>query len=508
MIDVDKLTRITEIDQWKKTYNEEIEKLDHLYQEEERLYYDLYSTGTQSTRIAEISQIKYQIMTNQKLYNTLIAWREIFQDHVVWKRRLDVFLAKINLERLDSHPELVKLQQKLQSKLMGSKFTYNGIEYNIGKAHSTIMENSDRELRKQLLLEMKKIGRGNEALFRELIQKRNELSKEQGYNNYYSLRCSLREVNMDTYRNEMQNLIEQSKSVVAYWNNRIKEKFGWKRIHLYDQYYTAFNFHRIEGEAFKSIRMKEVLGDIVNSLGINMDHVPVDIKTMEIPYGGFCININPTDIRLVVNKRDSYSAFLSGIHELGHAIDGYFSSYQYPELYRFYSSIAAEAVAELFQTIIADGEFLRKNFDINDELLSQIKSKYQLNDITMIKMNYYYSLVELELYDNPDRSFEEIANQCYQQVFGEEGETFHPASEMFYIENPAFFQDYNYALATRDMIREKFSIKSLYNETDVFQELLNKFIIPNQLFSWNQRVESLCGESHSFKNLVNNISNM
>jgi oligoendopeptidase F len=506
MINFERLNVITNMQDWKKAYIEEIEKLDHLYQEEERLYYKMYTEGIQSKRIDEITRIKHKLMTNERLYETLLSWRNTFCDEEVWKRRLDVFLFKMKQEALDSDPDIVEIQQRLQTTLIESRFAINGKEYNIGSVSSNIMENPDRELRKQLFLEAKKIGKENEELFRMLIQKRNKLANDQGFNNYYHFRCSLKEIDMSHYIEEMNDLIKLSEKTSDYWNNRIMEKFGWEKTHLYDQYFSTFNFNNLQSDSFTSDRMKEVLGNVVNSLGVAMDQLPLKVESIEIPYGGFCININPNDLLLVVNKRNSYSVFLSGLHELGHALDGHFSSYQYPELYRFYSSIAAEAIAELFQTIITDRDFLKNNFDIQDEVYFQIKEINDLTDIKMIKMNYYYSIVEFELYNNPERSFQEIANECYLRVFGYEGETFHPGSEMFYIENPAFFQDYNYALAIREMIRKKFGVTSLYKKTDLFQELIKKFIEPNQLYSWNQRVERLCGEPHTFEYLAKKLA--
>jgi oligoendopeptidase F len=508
MLDFERLYKITDMKNWKEAYTEEIEKLDQLYQEEERLYYEMYSEGKQSKKLSEITTLKYETMTNERLLETLSTWRKKLWNNKIWKRRLDVFISKMKEEALDSHPEVVKIQQELQKNLMESKFSLNGKEYNLGLVHSNIMENPDRAIRKKLFLESKKIGKNNEKLFRVLIQTRNQLAKEQGFMNYYHFRCSQKEMNMNTFIKEMKDIIEHSGETLAEWNQKIMMKFGWDKIHHYDQYFSAFHFNTIQSPAFTSNRMEEVLSDIVNSLGISMDQIPVKIECMEIPYGGFCMNINPNDLRLIVNKRDSYSVFLSGIHELGHVLDGHFSSYRYPELYRFYSSIAAEAIAELFQTIITDRDFLKKNFEIQDDVLTQITEINQLTDITMLKMNYFHSLVEFELYNAPERSMQDIADESYQCVFGYEGEAFHPASEMFYIENPAFFQDYNYALAIRDMIREKFQVTSLYKEPNLFKKLVNTFIKPNQQYSWNQRLEKLCGEPHSFAYLTNTVKAM
>lgn len=497
--------QLTDPNDWKNLYSEEMKKLDQLYQEEERLYYQMYAHGKETQRLEEIQKIKHELMTNEALIENISSWKVRFKEDHVWSRRLDVFLAKMKQESLDCHPKLVEIQHNLQSKLLESKFQVDGKEYSLGSVHSNIMENPDRNLRKKLFLGAKRIGEEHEDLFRKLLQTRNKLAKQHGFENYYYFRCQLKEIDIEAYFSQMNVLIEKLGESSTYWNTRIKEKFGWETIHLYDQYYSTFNFHHLEGEYFNAGRMEEVLEDVVNSLGLDIKQIPISIESIEIPYGGFCINVNPNELKLVVNKRNSYSAFLSGIHELGHVIDGYYCSFDYPELYRFYSSIAAESVAELFQTIITEKEFLRKNFNIQEEEYTRIEEMNHLLDLNMVKMNYYYSLVEYELYKNPERKFQEIANDCYRYVFGFEGEAFHPASEMFYIENPAFFQDYNFALASRDMIRTKYKIKSLYGNRKAFQDIIEVYIKPGQLYSWQERIESLCGEPHSFNCLEESL---
>ncbi|KAA0549918.1 M3 family oligoendopeptidase [Bacillus sp. BGMRC 2118] len=505
MLNFERLKSITIPKKWQIAYSEEIHKLDLLYQEEERLYYEMYTTGKQSSRVDEISQVKHSLMTDDELYQTLVSWRANFIDNHVWKRRLDVFLNRMQQESLDSHPDIVALQQQLQSRLLESQITVRGKEYNLGTVHSTIMDHSDRELRRLLFLESKKIGLHAEDLFRSLIKKRNQLAQDKGYQNYYDFICKLKDIHLDSYIKEMNELINQSTQTSNYWDKTIKEKFNWEKIHHYDQYFSTFHFHSINNDIFQTTRLEEILDDIVQGLGITIKDLPVTIEQLEIPYGGFCVNINPNDLRLVVNKRKSYSLFLSGIHEMGHVVDGHYSSYRYPELYRFHSSIAAEAIAELFQTIMTDQDFLKNNFHIEDEVYTQIKDIHELTDLKLVKINYFYSLVEYNLYNDPEKSFQELADECYVQVYGYEAETFHPASEMFYIENPVFFQDYNFALAIREMVRDKFNIENLYREENVFQELIQTIIEPNQLYSWRERVQLLCGEPHTFKYLAKNI---
>ncbi|WP_456274596.1 hypothetical protein [Bacillus sp. AK031] len=504
-LNFNRLAAITDRDQWKQIYEEEICMLDTIYQEEERLYYGLHAGEEPSGRLDEIQILKHNLMTDSVVKETMTTWKDKLKDDRIWQRRLSVFLAKMEQEGLDSHPELSGLHKELQASLLNSEFVVNGKSYNLGSVHSAIMDHPDRTLRKRLMREAKQIGIIHESRFRKLIKKRNELAQKAGFENYYHIRCSLKGIDIGQYMEEMDILLKNTKDAAGYWDERIKEKFSWETINHYDHYFSIFQFNEIDPSIFSSVSIHSVMQDILEGIGISAKSVPFKLETLEIPYGGFCINISPQEIKLVVNKRQSYSVYLSGIHEMGHAVDGHYSSFEYPELYRFYSSIAAEGVAELFQTIVADEEFLQKNFNIDQTIVGQMQEINKVTEMKMVRINHYYALVEYKMYANPEGDFQEMADDCYLRVFGEEGEAFHPASEMFYVENPAFFQDYNYALAIRDMIRKRYGIISPYNQAEFFQKLLASFIHPNQQYTWQERVRMLCGADFTFECLAETL---
>ncbi|WLR44143.1 hypothetical protein LC087_08695 [Bacillus carboniphilus] len=66
------LYSIKDPSQWKSTYNEEIKKLDKLYQEEEQLLYKYYIDGQKPKRMDEIDTIKTNILMDKSLKKTLI----------------------------------------------------------------------------------------------------------------------------------------------------------------------------------------------------------------------------------------------------------------------------------------------------------------------------------------------------------------------------------------------------------------------------------------------------
>lgn len=91
VLNFNRLNTITNVNEWKQAYDEEIHKLDELYQEEERLYYKMYAEGIESERIAEIRQIKHELMTDEALILTLSSWKDSLHEDPIWHRRIHVF---------------------------------------------------------------------------------------------------------------------------------------------------------------------------------------------------------------------------------------------------------------------------------------------------------------------------------------------------------------------------------------------------------------------------------
>jgi hypothetical protein len=282
----------------------------------------------------------------------------------------------------------------------------------------------------------------------------------------------------------------------------VKEKFGWEDLYYYDLMYVAFNFFKVDERLFPAAKMEAALADMFESLGLEPKKMGIDFELKSIPFGGYCTAFSKDKIKLIVNKRDGFSAFLTGTH---HALYDHFSSDEYPELYRMKSVVGHEGMAELFQAVSVQEEFLRKNFAVGEDVCQQIQEMNNLFDVIIILYNYMLSLIEFRMYENPEQDFQALSNECYHEVFGLKGEGPHPAKEMFFVSFPVYIQDYIFACGIRDMIHEHFGIRGMYGQAEIFEKLKEVYMHPSERYTWLEKVETLCGKKFSFEYLEKHL---
>lgn len=500
-LNIQLLIETTDEKEWKNIYESEILKLDKLYQEEERLIHEYYTSGKRSPRLEEIAQTKHNIMTNDKLISTLSRWEKKLPD-LTWKKRIHVLLNYLKQEVDENNPSIVEKKENLKKSLIQETFVIDDTTYDIGLTQATLMESANRDLRQKLFKASNKVNKSIEEEFRSLIQARNQLANQHGYSNYYEYRFSLLDINLKDFLNQINQLIKTLKDLTDKWNKRIKTEYGWADLHFFDVNFAALNFSHLDSSLFPVNKLEDALNDMMESIALKPEQLPIEISLHSLPFGGYCSPVSPNELYVVINKVNSFIAFLTGFHETGHAIDNYFADYKYSEFYRFKSIISAECISELFQTVATDPEFLKRNFNVDNDVILQVKEMESLTNLIVLKTSIYLSLLEHEIYANPNADLQEISNQLAKDIFDVQGEGVNPYKQFLYVDSPTYMQDYIFALAFREMVRSSFKIQSLYGETEVFEKVKNEFIIPAEGKAWKEKAESLCGEKFTFKYLA------
>ncbi|MCD8511135.1 MAG: M3 family metallopeptidase [Bacillus sp. (in: Bacteria)] len=500
-------TNVTTETDWKKQYELFILKMEKLYQERAIHQIDYLLTGKPSEQLPEISKALHEHLTNKKVKESLEYWKSKLTDPL-WKRRLSVMLHAMEMELLKSNPTVTEKTTPLERKLMGKIYDVGNKQLNAGEVQATLMESPDRELRRQVFSAANAYGGEVEEELRSLIKTRNKLAQENGYPNFYEYCFHAKGLRVEEFIKEMDELLERCTDATAYWEEKIKTTFGWEEIHFYDMMYLALNFHQTDPALFSSDKLKPALNNMLESVGIQPEEFPMEMNLESIPFGGCCISISPNELNIIINKREALSAFLTGAHEVGHAIDNHYTSYEYPEFFRFKSIIGAECMSELFQTVYSDEDFLRTNFNVNDKIIAHIKEGEHLLNLFMVKFNYFMARLEHAMYTKPDEDYQRLSNSLYKEIFGYDGEGPHPAREQIFTALPVYVQDYLYALGVRDMIRHHFQITSMYGQKDVFDKVKTHFMKPGERYTWKERAKNLCGEGFTFDYLGRTVGKL
>lgn len=505
-MDLDRLMKIQEEEAWKAAYEEEICKLEITFRELALLQYEMTTKKIESPRLNEIQNAHYQIFTDPRFTEMLRTWEQKISD-AKWKRRISVLKNKALEEEIESHPTIASIKNSLLSMILNKTFTLHGETYSISSAQTCLMMNHDRQIRKDLFVEIVKYGKETISQFRELVLARNGLAQEKGYSNYLHFVFEyIYGLDWEWYREQGKQMLKQTEAISKEWEARFKDKFGWNDVQYHDLLFAAFNYYDIPTTAFPSEKIKEALELTCAHFGIELSSTPIQLAICELPYGGLMNAISPMDIRIAVRKRDGFGAYKVALHEMGHALYEYFSSQQPPELFRFKNLIGHEAMAETFMTISAQSKWLRDTFQADESVIEQIKESEHLFFLILTKFYFYQSLVEHAIYENPEADFQELSDKLAQEVFGVKGKAMCPTVEALFLAYPVYTHSYIFADGIRDMLRKAFNVDGLYENQQVFEAIRQSFMEPSESLTWQEKIQTLCGEKFTFQYFIDYLA--
>jgi hypothetical protein len=120
------------------------------------------------------------------------------------------------------------------------------------------------------------------------------------------------------------------------------------------------------------------------------------MKSSSSNTSSFCAALNiPSDIRIVLHKKNGHLLYSSVLHELGHALQ---FMYQTPELskeYKYFPQIK-EGYSLLFESLLRNKYFLRENiFNYDEELIhdfTKMKNYWDLKNIIIHIVSFIFTL--------------------------------------------------------------------------------------------------------------------
>ncbi|MBY0121263.1 hypothetical protein [Bacillus sp. S/N-304-OC-R1] len=499
IFDLDTLILIQDEEEWKKAYEKEIHKLDNSFRELAEIEFNELKGMDNSLRLEEIQNEHNQLFMDSRFLSHLEYWEKKVSD-VFWKRRLSVLMKKVMESRIESDFRVVKIKQALQEKIMNKLIVFNSEEIPMAKVQTHFMNNPDRILRKALLKEANIFGEELSSEFKKLIEVRNQLAKEEGFDNYHSyLFNGIYNLSFQEYFAQGSKLIKGVENISAEWENQFRDKFGWDKSEYSDVLYTALNYFDIPESLFLGEKIIDAYHFTCRHFGLEPEHLPISFDLYDIPFGGLMSAISYDDIRIMVKKRNGFSGFSVGLHEMGHAIYEYFSSRRAPELFRFKNIIGHEIMAEIFMTIASQREWLEDFLEVDSKIIEKIKASEHLFSLTLTKLYFYQSILEQKIYENPNQDLQALANSVFEEIYDIKAEAIHPATDMMYLLYPVYTHNYIYAYAARDMIRSKFEVEGLYKSNTLFDILKTEFMEPTEEKDWIEKIRLICDEDFTFK---------
>jgi peptidyl-dipeptidase A len=280
----------------------------------------------------------------------------------------------------------------------------------------------DQDLRREAWEASKSVGGEVEGTVRELARLRNQLAREQGYENYYARSLELQDIEageLARIMGELESATEAPfREMKVEIDAKLREKFGVEYVmpwHLSGPF-----FHRapeaadidldryFEGEDLEDItrRTFDALGLDVRGVISNSDLYEREGKSQH----AFCARIGrnyPYDVRVLANVKPDAYWMDAMLHEFGHAVYERHVNPRLPYLLRTHAHAnTTEAIALMMGALVDDPGWLRSIARVEKERLDEDAEKLaahrRADKMTLARFVLVMYHFEQALYADPD----------------------------------------------------------------------------------------------------------
>lgn len=355
----------------------------------------------------------------------------------------------------------------------------------------------------------------------QLVEIRNTIAQENGFQNFYELKMYSQELSSSfmielirDLRRELDPLYQSVKSKI---DQKLAQSYGINRRELRPWHYEHPFFQYVQEEEFEQRdidieRLKNQLSEWFTKRNVNLDSIldQSDLSVREDKsQASFCLNLDRgKDIRLSCHLTSDTHSIKILLHELGHAFFENELEARLPFILRQPYIFLSEAIATLFErlplTLSNEGNL--KEYD--ERSGSYSPSLVNINNL--IKLYWSITVVEFErkLYESPRENLNEIWWGLVEEIQGIQRPSYWSqlpcwAAKPHLTTLPVYYQNYLIGDILAAQIEKTLTSNfgSWYNE-DAFEYLKKTIIHPGQSKSWSNILTTFNGSGFSCREYI------
>ncbi len=490
----------------KELLDERDDKLESISYEISRLTYQRFFDRKSNPRLSELETERGKLMLDPSFASQLAEWLPRVTEPVL-ARRLENSKTQLQLGQVAAHPEVLTLKQKLDEMMVGYLYPLGDKRVDITGVRQTVRASADRDLREKAWHSYGELSDKMSEQMIELINLRNRVSSELGYDTYADLMLESGELSLQEAEEMLERIVEQTSQVYDKFIKDGAQKLGLGKIEPWDVQYILESTGGVPDSLFPRNGIIDAVSEWAQKMELNMNELGIHIETADIPYNGLCMGLGRNEIRILGNPADGYSYYRTAFHELGHGIHAVKMKQDYFSLRRE-GSVFNEAMAEAFGYVPTCERWL------TDRGLSSDQARAALQAARgplffFLRQRTVLALLEYMLYrgqqDNPDKYLGEIE----ARVFGcEANSSPRWAANAWYVNYPVYWQNYILADVVTSQIYHHLeeTYGHPHHNKEAVDFLLDKYIAPGALIPWRKKVEENTGKPLSVEALVEDIN--
>jgi len=399
-----------------------------------------------------------------------------------------------------------------------------------------ILLNSHEPSRRQAAWEASKlIGEQVEEKVLELVELRNASAKKAGFDNYYTMRLTLQELDEVQLFNLLAQVDELTRPHWKTYKSSLDEELSsqhgigpaeLKPWHYQDPFFQeAPQQGESLNEIYKGVDIAETSRLFFGKIGLDVDDILERSDLYERDnknQHAFCTCIDrKQDCRILCNLRDDEYWMGTQLHELGHAVYDKYIDQDLPFLLRSYAHISTtESIAMLFGRLSKNGEFLKEYCQLNSEKARHIDKSAQAqlsaNLLVFVRWVLVMTHFERALYQGSTKNLNQLWWDYVEQFQEVKRIPLRDkpdwAAKLHLACAPVYYQNYLLGEMTASQIKHALetSLKSkpedLYGSVEIGNFLKEKLFSFGARFPWNETLRLATGEELKAKYFLRDIA--
>lgn len=510
---------------------EPLEKASHL------AWWNLAVTGDEkySLQINETNVAIRKIYSSPEDYQFLRS--QPIPDDPLLNRQLTLLLNAY-LENQIPHEmieEIVKLESEIESIYTNFRPTIDNQTLSNNDLKQILAEGIDSKKRRAAWEASKLIGPQVLEKVLQVVELRNACAIKVGFDNYYTMRLKLQELEEDKLFQLLDELEQLSN---PYWqkykedlDQNLSAKFGIDKEELMPWHYHDPFFQEAPQQSldlnrfYKGQNIAELSRAFYQTIGLNVDDILARSDMYEREnksQHAFCLCIDrKEDVRILCNVRDNEYWMGTQLHELGHAAYDKFIDQTLPYLLRTFAHISStESIAMLFGRLSKSGDFLQLYCGISKEEAKDIdvSTKRQSAANLLVFTRWVLVMVNFEraMYQQKDINLNELwwdyveRFQAVNRVPMRDQPDW--AAKLHLACAPVYYQNYLLGEMTASQLKHTLektlsSLKENFvNSPTVGEFLKTKFFNLGAKYPWNETIYLATNEKLNPQYFVKDIS--
>ncbi len=446
------------------------------------------------------------------------------------KRQLNVLYNGYIENQIDSTlmKEMIDLETKIDQTFSSFRGTIKGKQVSNNEINSILKSETRSQKRKQAWQASKQVGDAIVDDLLKLAKLRNKAAQSLGYENFHTMKLSLREQDVNT----ISQIFDELYGLTFEPFNEMKSDIDATLANMYDvdandlkpwHYHDPFFQETplilevdLDGY-YKNQDIKELASSYY--MGIGMPVAPILKKSDLYEREGknphaFCTDIDRSgDVRILCNLKDTERWMETMLHELGHGVYDYYMDESLPFLLRSPAhSFTTEAVAMFFGRLSRNAYWMQSMLDLTDKQVAEIKSVTEeyarMKQLIFARWDMVMFQFEKAFYANPDADLNTLwwdLVEKYQGVKRPENRNkpdwaakihvaLYPCYYHNYLLGELLASQFNHTLVSKILKAEDQSQVSYIGNPDIGDFFTKNVFEPANRYHWNTMIEKATGE--------------